>query len=183
MADKNLKPPSGQRLPTGEQSRPAMTRGERNQDAIKLLKADHREVADLVEEFSEADRDDKARIAQQICSALTVHAQIEEEILYPEAREALDEEDRDLVNEADVEHATIKRLVAEVEESSPEDEHFDARVTVIGEYVKHHVKEEEKELFPKLRESELDLDELGARLAARKAELSSQLEEERPARH
>jgi hemerythrin superfamily protein len=183
MTTKNVKLPAGQRLPSGQQTQPAMTRAERQQDAIKLLKADHREVSDLLEEFESADHAEKARIAQQICTALTVHAQIEEEILYPEAREALDEEDRELVNEADVEHASIKQLVAEVEGSGPEDEHFDARVTVIGEYVKHHVKEEEKELFPKLRETELDLDELGARLAARKAELMGEMEGRQPPRH
>lgn len=183
MTTKNVKLPAGQRLPQGQQTRPAMTRAERQQDAIKLLKADHREVSDLLEEFESADHEEKARIAQRICAALTVHAQIEEELLYPEAREALDEEDRELVNEADVEHASIKQLVAEVEDSGPEDEHFDARVTVIGEYVKHHVKEEEKELFPKLRETELDLDELGARLATRKAELMGEMEGRQPPRH
>ena len=179
MTTKNVKLPAGQRLPSGQQTQPAMTRAERQQDAIKLLKADHREVSDLLEEFESADHAEKARIAQQICTALTVHAQIEEEILYPEAREALDEEDRELVNEADVEHASIKQLVAEVEGSGPEDEHFDARVTVIGEYVKHHVKEEEKErnsMFAQARKADVDLDALGERMAARKAELVAENE-------
>jgi hemerythrin superfamily protein len=183
MKDKNVKISTSQRLPTGQQSKPAMTRGERDVDAIKLLKADHREVAELIEEFEDADHDEKAELARQICTALTVHAQIEEEILYPEAREALDEEDRELVNEADVEHASVKQLIAEIEGGSPEDEHFDARVKVVGEYVRHHVKEEEKELFRKLEDTDLDLDELGARLAARKAELMAQQSGEAPAAH
>jgi hemerythrin superfamily protein len=183
MKEKPVKLSTGQRLPAGQQSKPAMTRGERNVDAIALLKADHREVADLIEEFEEADHEEKAQLARQICDALKVHAQIEEEILYPEAREALDEEDRELVNEADVEHASVRQLVAEIEGATPEDEHFDARVKVVGEYVRHHVKEEEKELFPKLKEADIDLDEMGARLAARKAELMSQQPDAAPAAH
>ena len=136
-----------------------------------MLKADHREVDELVQKFEKARSDRKEAIARQICQALTVHAQIEEEMLYPAAREVLDGEDADLVDEADVEHATIKRLVLDVERSSPTDPLYDAKVNVIGEYVKHHVKEEEKELFPKLQASELDLKALGEQLAARKASL------------
>jgi hemerythrin superfamily protein len=107
---------------------------------------------------------------------VTVHAQLEEEMLYPAAREVLGENDADLVDEADVEHATIKRLVSEVERSSPKDSLYDAKVKVIGEYVKHHVREEEKELFPKLQASELDLKALGEQLVARKAALMGGLQ-------
>ena len=144
------------------------------QDAIALLKADHREVDELVQRYDSARSDRKAALAQQICMALKVHAQIEEEILYPAAREVLGGDDSDLVDEAAVEHATIKRLITDVEASSPSEPLFDAKVTVIGEYVKHHVKEEEGELFPKLRASGLDLKALGEQLAERKAALMQQ---------
>lgn len=146
----------------------------RGQDAIALLKADHREVDELVQRYESARSDRKEAIARQICTALKVHAQIEEELLYPAAREVLDADDADLVDEAAVEHATIKRLVMDVEASSPAESLYDAKVTVIGEYVKHHVKEEEGELFPKLRSSGLDLKALGEQLAARKATLMQQ---------
>ena len=142
-----------------------------SQDAVALLKADHREVDELVQQFENARSDRKEAIARRICTALTVHAQIEEELLYPAARNVLDSDDMDLVDEADVEHASIKQLVAEVESASPSDALFDAKVKVIGEYVKHHVKEEERELFPKLRRTELDLKALGAQLAERKQAL------------
>ena len=145
-------------------------------DAVALLKADHREVDELVQQFENARSDRKEAIARRICTALTVHAQIEEELLYPAAREVLDEDDMDLVDEADVEHASIKQLVRDVESSSPGDALYDAKVKVIGEYVKHHVKEEERELFPKLRRTELDLRELGARLAERKQALMQEMQ-------
>ena len=176
MSSSSMKLSTAQTLPKGQQSRPAMAKGStatngKVQDAIALLKADHKEVDHLLGKYEEADESDKGAIARQICTALSVHAQIEEEILYPAAREVLDDQADELVNEADVEHASIKQLVAEVQESSPDDEHYDAKVKVIGEYVKHHVKEEENELFPKLAKSELDTKVLGAQLAARKAEL------------
>ena len=148
----------------------------RAQDAVALLKADHREVDELVQQFEKARSDRKEAIARRICTALTVHAQIEEELLYPAAREVLDEDDMDLVDEADVEHASIKQLVAEVESASPSDALYDAKVKVIGEYVKHHVKEEERELFPKLRRTELDLKALGAQLAERKQALMQEMQ-------
>ena len=176
MSSSTMKLSTTQTLPKGQQSRPAMTKeamppNGKAKDAIALLRADHKEVDHLLGKYEEADDSDKEAIAQQICTALRVHAQIEEEILYPAAREVLDEEDDELVNEADVEHASIKQLIAEVQESSPDDEHYDAKVKVIGEYVRHHVKEEEKELFPKLERSDLDTKVLGEQLAERKAEL------------
>ena len=143
-------------------------------DAIALLKADHKEVAEMLEKFETA-RSNKGKLAQQICMSLTVHAQIEEEIFYPAAREALGEEGEDLLDEAKVEHNSLKELIGHIEGASPQDELFDAHVTVLGEYVKHHVKEEESELFPKLRKSDMDLAEVGAQLAARKKELMSQM--------
>ena len=143
-------------------------------DAIKLLKADHKEVSDLIEKYQNGrlSKDRKMAVAKQICLALTVHAQIEEEIFYPAAREASIRDGDDLLDEAEVEHGSLKQLVAAIEGSSPDqDELFDARVKVLGEYVKHHVKEEENELFPKARKSDMDVEDVGVRLAARKEEL------------
>ncbi len=143
-------------------------------DAIALLKADHKEVAEMLEKFETA-RSTKEKLAQQICMALTVHAQIEEEIFYPAAREALGDEGKDLLDEAKVEHNSLKELIGQIEGSSPDDDLFEAHVKVLGEYVKHHVKEEESELFPKLRKSDIDLVEVGEQLAARKKELMLQM--------
>jgi len=147
-------------------------------DAIKLLKADHKDVSELLEKYENGrlSKDRKMAVAKQICLALTVHAQIEEEIFYPAAREASIRDGEDLLDEAEVEHGSIKELVAAIENGSPErDELFDARVKVLGEYVKHHVKEEENELFPKARKSDMDLEDVGTRLAARKEELMREL--------
>ena len=120
-------------------------------------------------------QDRKVALARQICMALTVHARIEEEIFYPAAREAM-RSGEDLLDEAEVEHGSIKELVAAIENASPDDDElFDARVKVLGEYVKHHVKEEENELFPKIRKSDMDLEEIGAQLATRKKELMREL--------
>ncbi|HSE74443.1 MAG TPA: hemerythrin domain-containing protein [Dongiaceae bacterium] len=143
-------------------------------DAIALLKADHKEVSDMFEKFETA-RSTKERLAQHICQALTVHAQIEEEIFYPAAREALGEDGKDLLDEAKVEHSSLKELIAAIEGSSPQDDLFDAHVKVLGEYTKHHVKEEEGELFPKLRKSDMDLKGIGEQLAARKKALMSKM--------
>ena len=153
-------------------------------DAIALLKQDHRAVEQLVSRFEDAEESEQSEIAERICSMLTVHAQIEEEILYPAAKEALaeDEEEADLVPEAEVEHASAKDLLAKIDGMTPDDESFKATVKVLGEYVKHHVKEEENELFPALRKTDLDLKEIGSRLAERKYTLMEQLgiEEEEP---
>jgi hemerythrin superfamily protein len=149
----------------------------RTQDAIQLLRADHAEVSEMFEKYENGrmPKDRKAALAQKICQALTVHSQIEEEIFYPACREA-SKKLEDLLDEAEVEHDSVKKLIAEVEGGSPDDELFDARVKVIAEYVKHHVKEEQNELFPKVKETDLDLKELGARLAARKEELMGESE-------
>ncbi|WP_119301476.1 hemerythrin domain-containing protein [Dongia deserti] len=151
------------------------TTGGKN-DALKLLKADHKEVSDLVAKFEggRLSKDRKVAIAKHICMALTVHAQIEEEIFYPAAREAM-RSDEDLLDEAEVEHGSIKELVTAIEDSSPDDDLFEARVKVLGEYVKHHVKEEEGQIFPKIRKSDLDLAEIGQELTARKEALMREL--------
>jgi len=140
-------------------------------DAITLLKQDHRMVEALFGEFEEAEDDRLTPIAERVCQLLTVHAQIEEEILYPSAKEAFDDEEDELVNEATVEHASAKELIAQIEAMTADEELFKATVKVLGEYVKHHVKEEEGELFPKLKKTDLDLRDLGEQMQSRKLEL------------
>jgi hemerythrin superfamily protein len=150
-------------------------------DAIELLSTDHKEVKALFKQYdklveTDGSDDEKQALAEQICHMLTVHATIEEELFYPAAREALGEE-ADLIDEADIEHATAKELIAQIEGSSPEDDHFDARVKVLGEYIEHHVKEEEGEIFPKAKKGGLDADALGPELSSRKQELIDAMSE------
>ncbi|MET0180379.1 MAG: hemerythrin domain-containing protein [Novosphingobium sp.] len=140
-------------------------------DAIALLEADHREVRALFEEFEQATGDaDKRRLAIAICTALKVHARLEEDIFYPAAFAAI--EDADLIGEAQVEHASARDLIAQIESGAPGEALYDARVRVLSEYIDHHVAEEEGEIFPQCRASGLDLDALGQLLAVRKHELS-----------
>jgi hemerythrin superfamily protein len=141
-------------------------------DAITLLRADHRKVQDLFGKFEKARKaDQKGKLARQICAELKVHTRIEEEILYPAARDVL--RDEALVDEATVEHASAKALIAQIELGRPGDGLFDARVTVLGEYIKHHIKEEHGEFFPKLRKTRLDLRGLGRALLERKEALKA----------
>lgn len=144
-------------------------------DAIALLKQDHRMVEALFDEFEDADESEQSSLATRICQMLTVHAQIEEEILYPQAKEAFGEEEDEMVYEAEIEHGSAKELIAKIEAGTPEDPEFKPLVKVLSEYVKHHVKEEEKELFPALKEAELDLKEMGNQLAHRKMELMEEM--------
>lgn len=142
-------------------------------DAISLLKQDHREVEAFFAQFEKAEsKAEKGKLATKICLALTVHARIEEELLYPPAHAEIDHE---LVDEAQVEHNSAKLLIAEIEQMSPGDHLFDARVKVLSEYIRHHVKEEENEMFPQLKSSGLDLRDLGAALMQRKVELLAEL--------
>jgi len=143
--------------------------GPRAENAIALLRADHQKVTELFEAFEKSRIETKKRsIAEQICKELSIHATIEEEIFYPAAKAAL--EDTEMVPEALVEHDGVKKLIAEIENSEG-GEMFNARVKVLSELVKHHVKEEQGELFPAVKKTDVDLNELGAQLAARKAEL------------
>ena len=143
-------------------------------DAIALLEADHRQVDGWFDDYEALDADaDKKALAAKICLALRVHTQIEEELFYPPAREATG--DTDLLDEAVVEHAGAKILIAEIEAMQPAQPLYDAKVKVLGEQVRHHVEEEETELFPEVRETDIDLEALGAKLAARKAELMAML--------
>jgi len=143
-------------------------------DAIKLLKDDHAEVKKLFGEYDklvkrEAEPAEREMLALKICNMLTVHATIEEEIFYPACREALGEGD-DLIDEAAVEHASAKDLIGQIESARPDEEMYDAKVKVLGEYINHHVKEEQNELFPKVR-TKIDTKGIGQQLAQRKAEL------------
>jgi hypothetical protein len=144
------------------------------QNAITMLKADHRKVEELFEKY-EKSKSKKADIAQQICMELSVHTTIEEEIFYPACQEAGIEED--MLDEAFVEHDGAKVLLAELREGSPDDEFYDAKVKVLSEMIKHHVKEEEQRdgIFAQAKASDIDLDALGEQLAARKEELTAEI--------
>ena len=142
-------------------------------DAIALLKADHLAVSHLFDQYEKThSRPDKKALVDEICTALSVHAQIEEEIFYPAVKAAL--KDHELVPEATVEHAGVKELIAKLDGVEPDGEMYDAKVKVLSEYVKHHVKEEQREMFPKLKTASLDLVELGVRMAARRNDLLGQ---------
>ena len=144
-------------------------------DAIALLKADHRKVEELFEQYESA-RSKKADIAKKICMELTIHTMIEEEIFYPACREAGVESD--MMDEANVEHDGAKTLIAELKAGAPGDEFYDAKVKVLSEEIKHHVKEEEQRggIFSGAREADLDLEALGEQMAARKRELMAQFD-------
>ena len=139
-------------------------------DAIALLTADHKRVKKMFKQFDKMKEDgasaDKQALAQQICAELTLHAEVEEQIFYPATREAID--DDDMLNEAEVEHASAKDLIAQIESGDPSDPLWDAKVTVLGEYVDHHVQEEEEEMFKKARKAKMDLEALGQQIAAMK---------------
>ena len=136
-------------------------------NAIALLKADHRKVAALFEDLEKARKSErKVKLARQICTELSVHALAEEKIFYPALYKAFARKDIKLLDEAEVEHATLKGLIAQVDGSSPEDKLFDAYLTVLREYVTHHVKEEESEMMPKAKKANVDLVALGRDIAA-----------------
>ena len=146
--------------------------------AIELLTTDHRKVEMLFDQYEdekEGDEETKRGIAERICNELKAHAQLEEELFYPWLRENLDEEDMDMVEEAQVEHNGAKDLIAQIEGASEIDATYDAKVKVLSEYIKHHVKEEEQEIFPEVREEREALDELGQEMAARKTELAEEM--------
>ena len=145
-------------------------------NAVEILEQDHDEVEKLFDQYEDAKDEDnselKAEIVAAVCKALTIHAQIEEELFYPAMRRQ-EEDASDLVDEAAVEHQTLKNLVAELLDATPGDDLYDAKVKVLSEYVKHHVKEEEGEMFPMARKADMDLDALGKKLRERKGELES----------
>lgn len=143
-------------------------------DVIELLTADHQKVKKLFKEFKGL-KDEKnngakkAKIVKQICRELTIHAKAEEEIFYPAAREAINDED--LMDEADVEHACAKELVAQLQTMGADESHYDAKVAVLREYIKHHVKEEEGKMFPMIKKTDLDRQALGKEISIFKGEL------------
>ena len=139
-------------------------------DAITMLKADHKKVSGLFAEFEKATAaTTKKKLVSTICTELSVHAQVEEEVFYPAVKAAL--KDKELIPEAVVEQATMKDLIGQIEGIEPDGEMYDAKVKVLSEYVKHHVKEEHTEMFPKAAKTRLDMMALGAQMAARKSEL------------
>ena len=160
--------------------KPVMQHGE---DAITLLTEDHKKVKKLFADFAKLAKGDgsdkaKAEVVRQICMELTIHAQTEEEIFYPAVRAAI--KDDDLMDEADVEHAGAKNLIAQLEAMTPEHDHYDATVTVLGESIDHHVKEEEETMFPKAKKAKVDTAALGAALMQRKQELQAERGEVEP---
>jgi hypothetical protein len=145
--------------------------------ALDLLGDDHSQVESFFEEYEQLeDTSEKEMLAQKICLALKVHAQLEEEIFYPAARGAIKKVE--LLDEATVEHEAAKQLIAEIEEMEPGEELYDAKVKVLGEQVSHHIEEEEDELFAEVEASDLDLEALGKKMADRKAALMKQAEGE-----
>ena len=147
-------------------------------DAIDLLKKDHDEMEGLFKDYEmlaegDGDSGDRRALSTKICGMVAVHAMIEEEIFYPAARKA--GVDGDLLDEADIEHGSAKQLIAEIGVARSSDSHYDARVKVLGEYIRRHVKDEEGELFPACRKSKMDMAELGGRLQERKNQLLRKL--------
>lgn len=148
-------------------------------DALVLLAEDHKKVQQLFDEFEKLtkkeEQDDEAKqmLVEMACAELTIHAQVEEEIFYPAMRQALEESD--LLDEAEVEHATAKQLIGELNAMQPGDDLYEAKFTVLGEYVKHHVQEEEKEIFPKAKKQKAALDGMAEEIRQRKMELREEL--------
>ena len=147
------------------------------EDAVAILIADHKKVQKLCKEFETLKEAGKAaaraKIVEQVCMELTIHAQIEEEIFYPSVRKAI--HDDDMMDEAQVEHNGAKELIAQLQSMEPGDDLYDAKFIVLGENVNHHIKEEQDEMFPKVRKAKLDLDALGKQLVQRKQELQEEV--------
>jgi hemerythrin-like domain-containing protein len=164
--------PQENAMPNNSQEKP------RAMNALELLTDDHQEVLGLFEDFrslredEDSDDDTRQTLVERICTELTIHSEIEEELFYPALRDAL--EDHAQLDEAEVEHAMAEQLIAELESMEPGDDLYDAKVTVLGEYVRHHIDEEQEKLFPKAKKAKIDLDALGEELAMRKEELRTE---------
>jgi hemerythrin superfamily protein len=166
-------------MPTTRSPSSAAPSAASSRDAIKLLTDDHKAVKALFKKYDSlagagAEAEERQALAEQICDMLTVHATVEEEIFYPAAREVLGD-DEDLVDEADIEHACAKELIAQIQAAKADSSHYDAMVKVLGEYIAHHVLEEEGEMFPKAKKSGLDSKTLGAAIHRRKEQLTVEL--------
>lgn len=141
---------------------------------LDMLAEDHKKVKKMFDQFEKIKEDDaKQMLIEKCCSELTVHAQLEEELFYPALRDRID--DLDLIDEAEVEHATAKQLISELSSMQPGDALYEAKFTVLGEYVKHHIEEEEKEIFAKAKKSGLDLEAMAEEAKERKAQLREEL--------
>ena len=147
-------------------------------DAIDILIEDHRKVSRLFAEFQKirdrADEDSKQTLVEIACTELVIHAQVEEEFLYPALREAFDEADLHLLDEAEVEHTAARQLISELESMQPDDDLYDAKFTVLGEYVRHHIEEEQNRIFPVIKKGNIDLESLGQNILERREELRSE---------
>jgi hemerythrin superfamily protein len=146
-------------------------------EAMSMLKDDHERVEKAFKEFEKLDREDAKtayELAMTVCADLKVHTALEEEVFYPAVRESIDDED--IMNEAGVEHETAKMLIEQLENMQPDDPNFHATFTVLGEYVMHHVKEEEGEMFRAALKTELDFDDLARRMKERREELAGETE-------
>lgn len=149
----------------------------KNVEAINMLKEDHDRVEKAFKEFEKLDREDTEtvrQLVQTVCEDLKIHTTLEEEIFYPAVREAIDDED--LMNEASVEHETAKMLIEQLENMQPDDPNYYATFTVLGEYVMHHVEEEEGEMFPAAKKTDIDFEALAQQMKERKEELAGQME-------
>jgi hypothetical protein len=158
---------------------PSRKQEKSGKDAITLLKQDHEAVRQMFEEFEKADEDRKFELAAEICQALTVHSTIEEEIFYPQVREAIEAED--MMLEAEIEHDTVKDLIERVQEGEVDETQLSAIIKVMNEYVNHHVNEEQRRMFPRVKRSDIDLEALGKELLERKMELEAELQAAAPA--
>ena len=177
MAKARRKPSNSSRQRGNTRNRAKPGRRGSPPDAIELLKQDHRNVETWFAEFEKARSDErKQRLADRICSALKVHTKLEEEIFYPAFREATAEEE--MYHEAEVEHESAEELISKLERSSPGDERYDAQVKVLSHMIEHHVYEEEKRdgIFAKARKADIDVEELGAQMSKRKAQLEGREE-------
>lgn len=149
----------------------------KNVEAINMLKEDHDRVEKAFKEFEKLDREDTEtvrQLVQTVCEDLKIHTTLEEEIFYPAVREAIDDED--IMNEASVEHETAKMLIEQLENMQPDDPNYYATFTVLGEYVMHHVEEEEGEMFPAAKKTDIDFEALAQQMKERKEELAGQME-------
>jgi hemerythrin-like domain-containing protein len=160
------------RQPTERKTAVPRSRTKTSLDAIDMLKQDHDKVEKAFKDFEKMDRQDTETcrsLIQSVCEELKVHTTLEEEIFYPAVREAI--EDEDLMNEAAVEHETAKMLIDQLENMGTDDPNYFATFTVLGEYVKHHIKEEQGEMFPAAKKAKVELESLGERMRARRDEL------------
>ena len=142
-------------------------------DAISLLREDHRRIDELFRQFDKARTDgERGALAQRICTELLIHARVEEEIFYPALREACESaESEELMDEADIEHAMADRLIEEIMRMRPGEDHYCARVKVLGDYVRHHVQQEQNRMFSRARAARLDMRALGEQILERKKQL------------